>query len=673
MNNNKTINIDGKDIPIENEKNLLEIIRKAGIDIPTFCYHSELSVYGACRLCMVNIENMGLQPSCSTPPVNGMKIKTNTEEIRKMRKIILELLLANEGHDCTVCPKNGNCQLQNLARKMGITQIRFKKKTKIKPIDKSTFSLIRDPNKCVLCGDCVRFCSEIQGIGAIDFAYRGKDSIVMPAFGKDLDKVECVNCGQCARVCPTGAITIKENIQEVWNEIDNPEKVVIAQIAPAVRIALGEKFGLEPGHTTTGHIVAALKCLGFDRVYDTSFTADLTVIEEGNEFLERLQNAKEKLPQFTSCCPAWVKFVEQYYPEYIENLSTCKSPQGMFGSLAKKILPDTLKTDKKNIVVVSIMPCTAKKYEAKRPELYNENNPDVDYVITTQELAKMIDQAGLDFNNLAPESFDLPFGFKTGAGIIFGASGGVTEAVIRYLKDKVDNANYDNYEVNEIRNNNGIKELNLKLSGGKVVRVAAVAGLNNAKKLIQDIKNNKKQFDFIEVMSCPGGCIGGAGQPCYKEVDVRKKRAKGIYENDKMSQMHKSQENPYINELYSKYLNNDRHLIHSLLHTHYSSKKRIINEGYSMTENRETAKIKIDVCFGTNCFIKGSQKIMTAMMEYITEKKAGNHVDIKASFCFENCGKSPNIKIQGKLIDNCTIDKAIKVLEEEIKKIEVPN
>jgi len=485
MNEDTFITIDNKDIPIEREQNLLELIRKAGVDLPTFCYHSELSVYGACRLCMVDVEGMGLVPACSTPPSPNMKVKTNTEEIRKMRKIIVELLLANHSQNCPTCQKSATCQLQALARRLGITKIRFKNQSRDLPIDESSPSLVRDPNKCVLCGDCVRICSEVQTVGAIDFAYRGAQTVVIPSFGKDLDKVECVNCGQCARICPTGALTPKSEVDDVWRAIHNPDKVVIAQIAPAVRVAIGEMFGLEPGKITTGQIAAALRAIGFSKVFDTSFTADLTVIEESNEFIRRIQN-KENIPQFTSCCPAWVKFIEQYYPEFVHNLSTCRSPQQMFGALAKEILSVQLGVKIEDIVVVSIMPCTAKKFEARRPEFSRDGIRDVDYVLTTQELGRMIEETGLHFNELGPESFNLPFGFKTGAGVIFGNSGGVSEAVLRYVTEKLTGERRENFEFKGVRGDNGIREIKFSLAG-REFSMAIVSGLGNARNVLEDI------------------------------------------------------------------------------------------------------------------------------------------------------------------------------------------
>ena len=368
MDAKRTLTLDHLVVPIEGERNLLELARKAGVDIPTFCYHSQLSIYGACRLCLVEIQGRGIVASCSVIPEPGMVVRTHTEEIRQMRKIALELLLANHEQTCPTCPKSASCELQRLTRRLGVDRVRFKPTHQAKPIDTSSPSLVRNPNKCILCGDCVRACDEIQGIGAIDFAYRGAASCVVPAFGKDMAQVECVNCGLCASVCPTGALTPRSEIDDVWKALENPKKKVVAQIAPAVRVALGEAFGLEPGSIETGRITAALKALGFDQVYDTSFAADLTVLEEAEEFLERKTNG-ERLPQFTSCCPAWVKFAEQFCPDMLPLVSTCRSPQQMFGSLAKEILPEQLKVPVEDLVVVSIMPCTAKKFEAQAAQV----------------------------------------------------------------------------------------------------------------------------------------------------------------------------------------------------------------------------------------------------------------------------------------------------------------
>ncbi|HOP85119.1 MAG TPA: NADH-dependent [FeFe] hydrogenase, group A6 [Syntrophorhabdaceae bacterium] len=666
MNEHEYVTIDNKDIPIENEKNLLELIRKAGINLPTFCYHSELSVYGACRLCMVEVEGMGLVSSCSTPPSPNMKVKTNTEEIRKMRKIIVELLLANHSQNCPTCQKSATCQLQSLARRLGITNIRFKNQSKKLPIDNSSPSILRDPNKCVLCGDCVRICSEVQSVGAIDFAYRGAKTVVIPSFGKDLDKVECVNCGQCARICPTGALTPKSEVDDVWKALHNSKKVVIAQIAPAVRVAIGEMFGLEPGLIATGQTVAALRAMGFSKVYDTCFTADLTVIEESNEFIRRISTGQH-IPQFTSCCPAWVKFVEQYYPEFVHHLSSCRSPQQMFGALTKEMLSTQLNIKKEDIVVVSIMPCTAKKFEAKRPEFIHNGIKDVDYVLTTQELGRMIEEMGLNFCELEPESFNLPFGFKTGAGVIFGNSGGVTEAVLRYVVEKLTGEKRENYEFKNVRGENGIREVKFTLAD-REFSMAVVSGLGNARHLLEKIKVNEVKYDFVEVMACPGGCVGGAGQPVFTDVEVRRKRTKGIYENDRMLELHKSQDNPYIVELYNTFLKEvGGEKSHALLHTHYKSRKRIVDEDMQLSYGDKETGVEVNVCFGTSCFIKGSQKLLRGILDYINANGLKNKVNVSASFCFESCERGPVARIGNRVLEHCTVDMAIESIKKEIE------
>jgi NADH-quinone oxidoreductase subunit G len=662
-----TIEIDGKPIIVDGERNVLELIRKAKIDLPTFCYHSELSVYGACRLCMVEVEGRGLSPACSTLPEAGLKIRTHTEEIREMRQIIVELLLANHDQSCPTCPKSVSCQLQSLARKLGIQKVRFKGKPQGLPVDNTSWSLVRDPNKCVLCGDCVRMCSEVQSIGAIDFAYRGSQTVVMPAFNKTLDGVECIYCGQCARVCPTGALTPKSEVEKVWKALDDKNLMVVAQIAPAVRVALGEAFGLEPGTTTTGPTVAALKALGFKKVFDTSFTADLTVLEESHEFLGRFKEKKD-LPQFTSCCPGWVKFVEQYYPEYVPNLSSCKSPQQMLGSVGKEMIARTTGLKKEQIVMVAIMPCTAKKFEAKRPEFTSDGAPDVDHVLTTQELARMIQQAGLQFKQLEPESFDLPFGFKTGAGVIFGATGGVSEAVLRYATEQVAPGRTENYEFLSVRGEEGIRAVDVPLNGTHL-RMAVVNGLGNARKLIKKIKAGEAQYDFIEVMACPGGCIGGAGQPVSNDPDVRKKRTQGIYKNDKMLQLHRSQENPYVTELYKEVLGHiGSQKAHHLLHTRYQHRKRITREGIRFGQpGGQEKKLEVDVCFGTSCFLKGSQTVLKDVLGHIQEKGLSEQIGVKASFCFEKCGRGPTVRVGDKTIERCTPEKAKEAIDSQIE------
>lgn len=661
----KTMTINGKEVSFSNERNLLEVIRNANIEIPTFCYHSELSTYGACRMCIVDINGRGIITSCTTKPEEGMVVKTHTKEVRDIRKIALELLLANHEQKCTSCVKSANCKLQDLSNKLGIDKVRYKKTEEVVPLDLSSDALIRDPNKCILCGDCVRACYEIQDIGAIDFTHRGSQVTVSPAFGKDLASVECVDCGQCARVCPTGAITPKFNIDEVWKELDNPDKVVVAQIAPAVRVAIGELFGMKPGTLLIGQIVAALKMLGFDKVFDTSFAADLTILEETNEFLSRKTSGK-KLPLFTSCCPGWVKYAEQHYSEFLPNLSTCKSPQQMFGAVAKEILPEQLNVKKENLVVVSIMPCTAKKGEAKRDEFKTGRIKEVDVVLTTQELASMIKQAGIRFENLTPESLDLPMGFKTGAGVIFGNSGGVSEAVLRYAYEKVNGVKLDSFEFNEVRGEDAVREAEINLNGTKV-KMAVVSGLKNAKALLNKINKKEVEYDIVEVMACPGGCIGGAGQPFIFEENTKKDRTKGLYDSDKTLQLHKSQDNPYIQELYKSLLiEPGSSKAHKLLHTKYKNRKRILETELSFISSGDSQKLEIKVCVGTNCYLKNSQKLISRLLKHIDEKGLKNEVDVSATFCMEKCGEGPNVLIGGEHISQCTFEKAVEALNRKI-------
>lgn len=665
----KTLNIDGIEVPINGERNLLELIRKADIDLPTFCYHSDLSVYGACRLCIVDIAGRGIQGACSTPPEPGLKVRTQTEEIREIRKISIELLLANHERECTTCAKSSACQLQDVARKLGIQKVRFKPVHEPAPVDRSSVSLVRDPNKCVLCGDCVRFCSEIQGIGAIDFAYRGHDAAVLPAFGKDLGEGECVNCGQCAAVCPTGALTPRQEIEEVWKALNDPTKKVVVQIAPAVRVAIGEQFGLPPGESTRGQMVAALKRLGFDRVYDTSFSADLTVIEEANEFLGR-KTKGGKLPLFTSCCPAWVKFAEQYFPELLPNLSTCKSPQQMLGALCKELLPAELNVEQKNVVVVSIMPCTAKKFEAKRPEFAKDGVADVDHVLTTQELARMIEEAGLRFTKLQPESFDMPMGFKTGAGVIFGNSGGVSEAVLRYAYEKVTGKKLLNPDIHAVRGESGMRIVEVPVDG-ITLKLGIVHGLKNARTLAEKARRGKCDLDIIEVMACPGGCIGGAGQPVSRDTDIRKLRTKGLYDVDKNMELHKSQENHFVTECYQRHLGEiGGQNAHRLLHTHYHNRRRIAGETIRLDDGPCAEKLKVNVCTGTNCFVKGSQHILHELLHQVETENLQDKVAINASFCFEKCDHGPTVSVDGHKIQCCTAEAAKTELLQKLKEKE---
>lgn len=553
--------IDGRCVPIEGEKNILALIRKAGIDLPTFCYHSELSVYGACRMCMVEDERGKIFASCSEQPRSGMVIRTNTKRLRKYRKLIIELLLASHCRDCTVCTRNGNCELQSIAFKVGIHNVRFDNNKEQIPIDLSSPSIVRDPNKCILCGDCVRTCDEIQAVGAIDFAFRGAKAEVMPAFGKPLGETDCVGCGQCRVVCPTGAISVHTNVTDVWDAIADPNVRVVAQIAPAVRLAVGDKFGIPKGTNTMGKLVAAMRTMGFDKIYDTNFGADLTIMEESKELAERLKQG-ENLPLFTSCCPGWVKFCETKYPEFAGNISTCRSPQGMFSAVVKEYFAKQDEEEGKKTFVVSVMPCTAKKGEIFRPDNFTDGRQDTDSVITTIEIIRMIRQAGIKFDEIESEAPDMPFGIASGAASIFGVTGGVTEAVLRHLAENKGYQTISQISFSGIRGDEGIKEATVKL-GERDVRIAVVNGLANAAKLLDRIKAGEIYYDFVEVMACRRGCIAGGGQPLPMGPRTRARRAEGIYRVDRESQMRFTEENPIVTETYRNVIAGKEH---KLLH-----------------------------------------------------------------------------------------------------------
>ena len=560
--------INNRRVTFTNERNVLSVIRKSGIDLPTFCYHSELSTYGACRMCVVEDDRGKIFASCSEVPRDGMVIYTNTPRLQHHRKMIIELLLAAHCRDCTTCAKNGVCTLQKLSRQLGITRVRFENNKKQLPLDTSSECVIRDPNKCILCGDCVRTCDEIQGLGILDFAFRGSKMQVTPAFNKDLTQTDCVGCGQCRAVCPTGAISIKQNVEPVWAALADKNIRVVAQIAPAVRVAVGDKFGIKKGENTLGRLVAALRRIGFDEVYDTNFGADLTVMEESKELVERLESG-ENLPLFTSCCPAWVKFCENRYPEFRKNISTCRSPQEMFGALLKEEARMNAAKEREEgrepgkTMVVSIMPCTAKKAEITRPEHFTDGEQNVDYVLTTTEITRMIQEAGIDLAQVQPEALDMPFGLSSGAGAIFGVTGGVTEAVLRRLINSSRAEDLEEISFSGIRGVDGIKEAKVNLNG-REVKIAVVNGLHCAEDLRDKMKAGEVHYDFVEVMACKRGCIAGGGQPVPIGPRTKKARLEGIYKIDSMAQIKLSNENPIITEVYAGILKGKEHkLLHN--------------------------------------------------------------------------------------------------------------
>ena len=569
------LTINGKQIQAEQGATILEAARAAGVYIPTLCYHPELHPEGACRLCMVEASGARtLVASCVYPVSEGMVVKTNTEKVREARKTVVELLLANHPKDCLCCQKSGDCELQKIAADLGLRKIRFEGgETKAHTIDCSNPSLVRDQEKCILCGRCIRICRDVQGMNVYSFAGRGFNTIVSTAFEHDLKDAACTYCGQCASVCPTGAIVEKDDTDQVWRAINDEDKVVIVQTAPSVRVALGEELGIPAGSIVTGKMVAALRSLGFDKVFDTNFSADLTIMEEGHEFLDRLQNGGV-LPMITSCSPGWVNMIELKYPELLPHLSTAKSPQQMFGAVAKTYYAEKAGIDPAKIVSVSVMPCTAKKAEAQREEMCDSGYRDVDIVITTRELGRMIREAGIDFASLPEENFDSPLGIGTGAGAIFGNTGGVMEAALRTVADVVSGEDLPKLEYEEVRGMEETREATVTVAG-KEIKVAVVNTLGSARKMLERIKAGTADYQFIEVMACPGGCIGGGGQPVPVNREIRQKRREALFDCDRMSELRKSHENPEIKALYDNWLGKPLgEKAHHLLHTHYSSKVR---------------------------------------------------------------------------------------------------
>jgi NADP-reducing hydrogenase subunit HndD len=595
MANTVKLKIDGIDVSVEEGKTVLDAAKMLNIHIPTLCYHEDLCVAGNCRVCVVEQEGArNLVASCAMPAQEGMVINTNTHKVRNARRHVVELLLSEHNADCTKCYKNTKCELQDLASEMVIMEPMFIDLVPEKnyTIDNFSPSIIKDDSKCIRCQRCVRTCQDLQHVSALGVAYKGDQMKISTFFENPMMEVVCTNCGQCVIRCPTGALIEKNYIDQVWDAISDPDKHVIVQTAPATRIALGEDFDMEPGSIVTGKMAASLRKLGFDSVLDTDFSADLTIMEEGTELLTRLKKAlvdkdtSIKLPMFTSCSPGWIKFIEHQYPEYLENLSTCKSPQQMFGALAKTYYAEKRNLDPAKIVSVSIMPCTAKKFEAARPEMRDSGYQDVDLGITTRELAVMIKQAGLDFESLPDEKFDSIMGASTGAAVIFGATGGVMEAALRTAYEIVTGREvpFENLNITAVRGMEGVREAAVTLENvlpawsfleGVELKTAVAHGLTNAHQIMEAIKKGEANYHFVEVMGCPGGCIGGGGQPIPTTPEIRKKRAEAIYREDEGMEIRKSHENPEVAQIYKEFLGEPLgHKSHELLHTHYTKRKR---------------------------------------------------------------------------------------------------
>ncbi|HOK44119.1 MAG TPA: NADH-dependent [FeFe] hydrogenase, group A6 [Thermoclostridium caenicola] len=572
-----TLTIDGIEVKAPAGSTVLEAAKLAGIHIPTLCFLKGINEIGACRMCVVDVGARSLQAACMYPVSEGLKVVTNSPEIRESRKVTLELILSNHEKKCLSCVRSGNCELQKLARDLNIQEIRFEGEEPDYPVDDLSPSIVRDNNKCVLCRRCVSVCRDVQTVSVIDAVDRGYRTTVASPFNMSLKDTPCVNCGQCITVCPVGALREKSSVERVWEALANKDLYVIAQTAPAVRAALGEEFGLPIGTPVTGKMVSALKKLKFDKVFDTDTAADLTIMEEGTELVNRIKNGG-KLPLITSCSPGWIKFCEHNFPDLLDNLSTCKSPQNMFGAMLKSYYAEKMGIDPSKIFVVSVMPCTAKKFEARRPELAATGYPDVDEVITTRELAEMIREAGIDFLNLKDEPFDDPMGEASGAGVIFGVTGGVMEAALRSVPYLLTGKDPDQIDIKAVRGEDGIKTAEVEVAGIRI-KAAVAHGLGNARKLLEKVRSGEETYHFIEIMACPGGCVTGGGQPIQpasvrNEIDLRTERAKAIYQEDAASTIRLSHHNPAVQKFYEEYLGEPGgHKAHHLLHTHYTARE----------------------------------------------------------------------------------------------------
>lgn len=575
------LTINGMKISVPEGTTILEAAKKVNVHIPTLCYldlHDIKMVNrtASCRVCVVEVEGRrNLAPACATEALEGMVVRTDTPRAIKARRTVVELLLSDHPTDCLVCEKNTQCELQQLAADLGIRTIRYKGKMSTYPKDTSSESIYRNLDKCIMCRRCETMCNEVQTCNVYSAVDRGFETVVSPAFGLQMIDTQCTFCGQCVAVCPTAALTQMSHVSKVWGVLSDPDKYVIVQTAPAIRVALGEKFGMEPGSIVTGKMVAALKRLGFKKVFDTDFAADVTILEEAHEFIDRLQNGG-RLPILTSCCPSWVKFIEHQFPDLLDIPSTCKSPHIMFGTIAKTYLAEKLGIDPEKMVVVSIMPCLAKKYEVIRPELKHEGKKNVDLVITTRELAAMIKEAGIDFTSLPDEDFDDPLGESTGASVIFGTTGGVIEAALRTAYEWLTNKPLENVEFQSVRGLDGLKEATINING-QDIRIGVAHGLGNARKLLESIQKGESKYHAIEIMACPGGCIDGGGQPYhFGNLEVVKKRMEAIYKEDRNKKIRKSHENPAVLKMYEEYIGEiGGEKAHRLLHTHYTKREKI--------------------------------------------------------------------------------------------------
>lgn len=573
------LTIDGTTVKAKPGMTILSAAKSVGIDIPTLCFLKEINEVGDCRMCIVEVEGKkGFATSCIQKVEEGMIVRTHSPAVLEARRVVLDLILSNHHKDCLTCVRSGNCELQNLAIKFNVQNIEYEGEQSQHAIDDLSPSIVRDFNKCILCRRCIATCKNVQKIGAIDCINRGFNSCISTVGDHSLNDVNCTNCGQCIEACPVGALKEKDNTDDVWKALKDEQKYVIVQTAPAVRVALGEEFGLPIGTNVTGKMVTALKKLGFDKVFDTNTAADLTIMEEGTEFIERLEK-NDNLPMITSCSPGWIKYIEMNYPENLSHLSSCKSPHEMYGAILKTYYAEKEKIDPKKIVVVSVMPCIAKKFEAQREELSNNNMQDVDIVITTRELARMIKQGNIEFVELEDQQFDAPMGEATGAGAIFGTTGGVMEAALRTVSEILTGKELGKIEFEAVRGENGIKRTSVKI-GDKEVKAVVAHGLGNAQKIMEEIKEGKADYQFVEIMACPGGCVMGGGQPIKSSkvranIDVRAKRASALYTIDEASKVRKSHENPIIQKLYKEYLEKPgSHKAHELLHTHYQKREK---------------------------------------------------------------------------------------------------